>query len=245
LERHLQQVTESRETVLGFVNPDHKGKQGGRLDYGRAGDGEDMDIDIATIASQHPLMTAVLTLTLAWYIAFWYVNKRGVVVGSGAAVAKADKDEAIRLARERQQAALADAAVARLAAAPDKVRAPAPAPAPKPTAMPSRMSDALARAEAEEAAKAAAAGRLAAALARAEAGGTAKAAKAVEAPTALDETAPPPPPVKHATVDDPNSYSARLARIQKGKGPSDLNPLEGHASGSSAGSSFKCTKKGG
>jgi hypothetical protein len=103
------------------------------------------------------------------------------------------------------------------------------------------MSDALARAEAEEAAKAAAAGRLAAALARAEAGGTAKAAKAVEAPTA-----PPPPPVKkHATVDDPNSYSARLARIQKGKGPSDLNPLEGHASGSSAGSSFKCTKKGG
>jgi len=227
----------------GFVNPDHVGKKGGRLDdeYGRAGDGEEMDIDIATIASQHPLMTAVLTLTLAWYIAFWYVNKRGVVVGSGAAVAKADKDEAIRLARERQQAALADAAVARLAAAPDKVRAPAPAPAPKPTAMPSRMSDALARAEAEEAAKAAAAGRLAAALARAEAGGTAKAAKAVEAPTA-----PPPPPVKkHATVDDPNSYSARLARIQKGKGPSDLNPLEGHASGSSAGSSFKCTKKGG
>jgi hypothetical protein len=230
----------------GFVNPDHEGKQGDRLDDGRAGDGEEMDIDIATIASQHPLMTAVLTLTLAWYIAFWYVNKRGVVVGSGAAVAKADKDEAIRLARERQQAALADAAVARLAAAPDKVRAPAPAPAPKPTAMPSRMSDALARAEAEEAAKAAAAGRLAAALARAEAGGTAKAAKAVEAPTALDETAPPPPPVKkHATVDDPNSYSARLARIQKGKGPSDLNPLEGHASGSSAGSSFKCTKKGG
>ena len=227
----------------GFVNSDHEGKQGGRLDdeYGRAGDGEEMDIDIATIASQHPLMTAVLTLTLAWYIAFWYVNKRGVVVGSGAAVAKADKDEAIRLARERQQAALADAAVARLAAAPDKVRAPAPAPAPKPTAMPSRMSDALARAEAEEAAKAAAAGRLAAALARAEAGGTAKAAKAVEAPTA-----PPPPPVKkHATVDDPNSYSARLARIQKGKGPSDLNPLEGHASGSSAGSSFKCSKKGG
>ena len=240
-------MSESRETDLGFrESPDHEGKQGDRLDDGRAGDGEDMDIDIATIASQHPLMTAVLTLTLAWYIAFWYVNKRGVVVGSGAAVAKADKDEAIRLARERQQAALADAAVARLAAAPDKVRAPAPAPAPKPTAMPSRMSDALARAEAEEAAKAAAAGRLAAALARAEAGGTAKAAKAVEAPTALDETAPPPPPVKkHATVDDPNSYSARLARIQKGKGPSDLNPLEGHASGSSAGSSFKCTKKGG
>lgn len=109
-----------------------------------------------------------------------------------------------------------------------------------PTAMPSRMSDALARAEAEEAAKAAAAVRLAAALARAEAGGTAKAAEAVEAPTA-----PPPQPVKHATVEDPNSYSARLARIQKGKGPSDHNPLEGHSSGSSAGSSFKCTKKGG
>ena len=209
-------------------------------------DREEMDIDIASIATQHPLMTAALTLTLAWYIAYWYVNKRGVVVGAGAAVAKADKDEAIRLARERQQAALADAAVARLAVAPDKVRAPAPtpapkpAPAPKPTAMPSRMSDALARAEAEEAAKAAAAVRLAAALARAEAGGTAKAAEAVEAPTA-----PPPQPVKHATVEDPNSYSARLARIQKGKGPSDHNPLEGHSSGSSAGSSFKCTKKGG
>ena len=55
-----------------------------------------MDIDIASIATQHPLMTAALTLTLAWYIAYWYVNKRGVVVGAGAAVAKADKDEAIR-----------------------------------------------------------------------------------------------------------------------------------------------------
>jgi hypothetical protein len=41
-------------------------------------------------------LTAALTLTLAWYIAYWYVNKRGVMVGAGAAVAKADKDEAIR-----------------------------------------------------------------------------------------------------------------------------------------------------
>ena len=46
--------------------------------------------------SLQTLLTAALTLTLAWYIAYWYVNKRGVMVGAGAAVAKADKDEAIR-----------------------------------------------------------------------------------------------------------------------------------------------------
>jgi hypothetical protein len=46
--------------------------------------------------SLQTLMTAALTLTLAWYIAYWYVNKRGVMAGAGAAVAKADKDEAIR-----------------------------------------------------------------------------------------------------------------------------------------------------
>ena len=46
--------------------------------------------------SLQTLLTAALTLTLAWYIAYWYVNKRGVMAGAGAAVAKADKDEAIR-----------------------------------------------------------------------------------------------------------------------------------------------------
>jgi hypothetical protein len=49
-----------------------------------------------TSPSLQTLMTAALTLTLAWYIAYWYVNKRGVMAGAGAAVAKADKDEAIR-----------------------------------------------------------------------------------------------------------------------------------------------------
>ena len=52
-----------------------------------------MDIDIGTFASQLTLMTAALTLTLAWYIAYFHLNKLGVVVGAGAAVAKADKDE--------------------------------------------------------------------------------------------------------------------------------------------------------
>ena len=53
-------------------------------------------MDVDTIAIQQTFMTAALTLTLAWSIAYWYVNKRGVVVGAGAAAAKADKDEAIR-----------------------------------------------------------------------------------------------------------------------------------------------------
>ena len=45
----------------------------------------------STSAPSH-LMTAALTLTLAWYIAYFHLNKLGVVVGAGAAVAKADKD---------------------------------------------------------------------------------------------------------------------------------------------------------
>ena len=33
-----------------------------------------MDIDIGTFASQLTLMTAALTLTLAWYIAYFHLN---------------------------------------------------------------------------------------------------------------------------------------------------------------------------
>jgi hypothetical protein len=71
-----------------------------KCSYYGACDRKTCDRKMDTISpSLQTLMTAALTLTLAWYIAYWYVNKRGVMVGAGAAVAKADKDdkdEAIR-----------------------------------------------------------------------------------------------------------------------------------------------------
>jgi len=41
------------------------------------------------------------------------------------------------------------------------------------------------------------------------------------------------------------SVADRMAKIDQGKPDSDHNPLNGHSSGSSAGGTFVCKKKGG
>lgn len=46
-------------------------------------------------------------------------------------------------------------------------------------------------------------------------------------------------------ADDPKSVSARLAKIEKGKGPSEHNPLQGFGGSSSSASSIVCRRKGG
>jgi hypothetical protein len=60
---------------------------------------------------------------------------------------------------------------------------------------------------------------------------------------------PAAPPAKPAAVarsaDDPNSVSARLAKIEKGKGPSEHNPLQGFGGSSSSAASVVCRRKGG
>jgi hypothetical protein len=56
-------------------------------------------------------------------------------------------------------------------------------------------------------------------------------------------------PAKPAAVarsaDDPKSVSARLAKIEKGKGPSQHNPLQSYGESSSSASSVICRRKGG
>lgn len=47
------------------------------------------------------------------------------------------------------------------------------------------------------------------------------------------------------SANDPKSVAARLAKIQKGKGPSDHNPLQGFGGSSSSASSVVCRRKGG
>lgn len=167
---------------------------------------------LLSIAADRPMLAAIATLALAWAVTNWFVYGRGQPIGGSARA----KDDAVRAARERQQAALAAASGSGSTVAP----APAPKAEPKPAAaMPSRMAAALARAEAAEAAAA--------------------------APPAQPTKPSASAMKKKVAADDPNSVTQRLARIERGKGPTDHNPLQGHASGSSAGSSFQCKKKGG
>jgi len=180
---------------------------------------------LAQAAYESPVLTAVMALALAWGLTRYVFAGQGMTASSsGGAVSK---DEALRNARARQQEALAAAAEARRQATGAPTAAPQP-PAPTADPMPSRMKAALARADAADAA---------------------------ERRSPTSPAAPPPPPsgtqskpsggktVK--TAGDPNSLTQRLARLEKGKGPSDHNPLQGHGSGSSAGGSFVCKKKGG
>ena len=73
-----------------------------------------------------------------------------------------------------------------------------------------------------------------------------QAALARKKAAAAAASAPPAPPAAQPApkkVTDKNSMAARLERIQKGKGPSDSNPLMGPQS---SGSNVKfCKKKGG
>ena len=51
--------------------------------------------------------------------------------------------------------------------------------------------------------------------------------------------------VKVVPASDPKSVSARLAKIEKGKGPSAQNPLLGLGQSEKSGSSSVCRRKGG
>jgi len=167
--------------------------------------------------AENIVTTTLVTLAIAWYVANYLTNGRGQAIGGvGAAQAK---DDAVRAARERQQAALTGAASAASANASRSLSAESKVPGPVPSsgttqAMPSRMAAALARAE------------------------------AAEASAAAVSVTQPPAAAKKMTAQDANSVTQRLARLEKGKGPTDHNPLQGHGSGSSAGGTF-CTKKGG
>ena len=212
-----------------------------------SGDTHSVTMDaLASFAAESPLLTAMLGLALAWVLAKHFVSGRGLSVGAPD-TALSSHDDAVRAARQRQQAKLDEIAAQRAAAAPSVVKGPSstpPAPAQsEDAAMPSRMAAAAARAEAA-AARAAAdpmPTRMATAMARTEAAASAKQSGASDTPPHAASASASE--LKRA--DDPNSVSARLARIQKGKGPSEHNPLHGHSSGSSAGSSFQCSKKGG
>lgn len=180
---------------------------------------------LAQSACDSPVLSAVLALTLAWGLTRYVYNGQRVTASGGNSVSK---DEALRIARERQQSALAAAAELRRQQAGASSAAPQPQPpAPKADPMPPRMKAALARAEAAAVAEQGASSSPALAQPPADVQPGPSGGKTVKSP------------------NDPNSLTQRLARLEKGKGPSDHNPLHGHGSGSSAASSFVCKKKGG
>ena len=187
---------------------------------------------VFSAATENPLVAAILALGAAWLVASWFVQGRGVAVG---AVDRQASQDAMQAARQRQQAALEAALAARGSPSAGVPKASAQA---EPTVAPTASSHAGMPA------------RMAAALARAEnAGPSTPAPSAPSAPSSGEPSAPPTAPdqqmPKPMRADDPNSVTQRLRRIEKGKGPTDHNPLQGHASGSTAGSSFACKRKGG
>ena len=173
---------------------------------------------LMAFASANPMLTAEVANAGLWYAAKYFQSSSGgVACGSGAC---GSREEAMRAAREKQQQALAAAAEARAAATKPAATAPKPeVPAPAAPSsvedrseMPARMRKALERQEAAEAA-----------VRR-----TTAASEPAPAPAA-----PPPAPASSSSSMKKESVTERLARIEKGKGASDHNPLHGHASGSS------------
>ena len=168
-------------------------------------------------ATSYPILSGVAVLAAVWYA---LVSLRA---GAGdASVGGCVTEEGIRKARERQQAALAQAATARAQFAPSPPAASTPK-SPSPTAggaageMPERMRVANARRAAADAAVA----------------GTASTAGAAK-------------PALKGGSNDKNSVTQRLARLQGGKGDQNSNPLMGPEAGKGSSSSGKpCKKKGG
>ena len=176
---------------------------------------------LTDVAAAYPMLSGLAVLTAIWYALVTLREKSGEKALGSTSTA----EDGLRLARQRQQELLAQAAAARQQGAPmPAVSVPPPAPTSpaSPAELPERMKAALAR-------KAAAEG---AATATATAAGTSASAP------------PPKPAAKAKTANDKNSVTQRLARIQKGKGPSDHNPLTGPAEGSSQ-AKFCTKKKGG
>ena len=174
-------------------------------------------MDVAEIAAANPVATALLSAAILWWVGNYLLKASGgVKVGGGVS-----RDEAMRAARERQQAALSSAAkpCPKPCCTPSTTTPEADSP---PAEMPARMKAALERKQREEAA-----------------------ARRAQPPADV-EAQPAPAPAHNSTNKQPKETTAeKLARIQRGKGPSDHNPLHGHGSSSSAGSVINRKKGGG
>jgi hypothetical protein len=174
----------------------------------------------------------------ALYFTYQYMRGSGsTTAGSGASPSR---DEAMAAARLRQQAMLASSKGAAATSSPKKSTAAPASPAAVPqgetaqTAMPSRMQKAL---EKQDAAAAAAERRLSGAQGSCDKG-------ACDAKDCCEKPAPPASSQgASASRTKKESMTERLARIERGKGPSDHNPLHGQSSASSYRPASK--KKGG
>lgn len=162
-----------------------------------------------------PLLSGIALTAAVWYV---LVTLRTMSSGKVAASAASgvERQEAMLRARELQQQRLEEANRARKTAG--KAPAPAPAaPAEDMQDMPPRMREAMERRKGKQ-----------------------------PAPAASDCCdAPAAPTKKVAPANDPKSVSARLAKIEKGKGPSAQNPLLGLGQSEKSGSSSVCRRKGG
>ena len=191
-------------------------------------------------ASQNPPLAMLITLGLAFFIANKLRSSAGTIKVGGSS---GDRNAAMLAARERQQSALAAAEARRatyatvpVATAVEQAQAPAAPAAEARDQMPARMRAALERKDA---------------AARAEARMRGEPAPTPSAPPR--EVAPPTPaPAPRAAPSAPaastsnasgkrkETMTEKLARIERGKGPSaEFNPLHG----SSGGSSFKPSSK--
>jgi hypothetical protein len=143
-------------------------------------------------------------------VALWFAANYFRASAAGVTVGQApeSKEAALRAARARQQEQLAAAAEKRVSQVPATPAAPAPPAAPAEPEMPERMRRALEKK---------------------------RQAAAAAAPAPPPEPAPAPAPA--SASKNKLSYTERLEKIERGKGPSDHNPLHGHGSGSSAGPS--------
>ena len=169
---------------------------------------------LVALASENLLATGVVSLGLVWLAANHFRRSAsGVKVGDG----PRSREEGMRAARERQQAQLAASAEARMVKPSHVTALPAAPPegdddvcTEPETAMPARMRMALERREREEAA--------------------AKRAQGAQQDGPASDPAPAPAQDGKRPKE---SYTERLARIERGKGPSDHNPLHGYGGGSS------------
>ena len=163
--------------------------------------------------------TSPLLSGIALTAAVWYVLVTLRTMSSGKVAASAasgvQRQEAMLRARELQQQRLEEANRARMSMS--KAPAPAPAAPADDMDMPPRMREAMERRKGKQ-----------------------------PAPAASDCCdAPAAPTKKVVPANDPKSVSARLAKIEKGKGPSAQNPLLGLGQSEKSGSSSVCRRKGG
>ena len=165
------------------------------------------------VAISYPILTGVAVLAAVWYALVSLRERSGDAAVGGSSIT----EEGIQKARERQQAALAQAATARAQHASSRPVASTPR---------SPAADAAPAGEMPERMRAANARR---AAAEAGAAGTAGAAK----------------PAHQKGANDKNSVTQRLARLQEGKGDQNSNPLMGPEAGKGSSSAKPCRKKGG